>query len=254
MPDRRTMIYTYDGSFDGLLCCVFESYEKNEIPADILPWGAQIPLLLPVKAVENDAGRAKRVLISVKEKIGEKALRFVRRAYLTCHPKKEVLILEFLRLGYIKGPCVMDMLADTAVHELSCAVRHLEREAAHYAGFIRFSENAGALSAVIEPKNIVLPLIARHFRERFPDERFLIYDRTHEMALIHEDGSVVICGAESFEQPEPDEQELKFRTLWRLFYDTVEIRERRNPRCRMNNMPKRFWRCMTEFARGGGYF
>lgn len=252
MPDRGVLIYTYDGSFDGLLCCLYESYYKKEIPVDIMPFESEVPLLLPVRAVESDAQRSKRVLKSIRGKLGGKALYFVRRSFLTCHPKKELLIFQLLRLGYRYGPSVMNMLTNPVVHELSAAVLHLEREAAHYTGFIRFSESNGVLTAIIEPKNIVFPLIARHFCERYAGERFLIYDSTHEMALIHESGSMVICGAESFEQPEPGEEELKFRRLWRLFYDTIEIKERRNARCRMCHMPKRFWNCMTEFARDFG--
>ena len=30
----REIIYQYDGSFEGLLCCVFESYTKKERPTD----------------------------------------------------------------------------------------------------------------------------------------------------------------------------------------------------------------------------
>ena len=29
----REIIYQYDGSFEGLLCCVFESYTKKERPS-----------------------------------------------------------------------------------------------------------------------------------------------------------------------------------------------------------------------------
>ena len=55
MPDRRAVIapgpgvtvYVYDGSFDGLLCCVFESYAARELPADVLADTAELPLLLP---------------------------------------------------------------------------------------------------------------------------------------------------------------------------------------------------------------
>jgi probable DNA metabolism protein len=126
MPDRRTLIYTYDGSLDGLMCCVFESYHKNEIPLDIMPEDSELPELLPVKAVETDTGTAKRVLESVKEKVGYRAYEFIRRAFLTCHPQRELLILRFLRTGYSRGPSVMDMLADTVVHELKAAVLHLE--------------------------------------------------------------------------------------------------------------------------------
>ena len=36
MPDGSDIVYSYDGSFEGLLCCVFESLEKREVPAEIL--------------------------------------------------------------------------------------------------------------------------------------------------------------------------------------------------------------------------
>ena len=45
----------------------------------------------------------------------------------------------------------------------------------------------------------------------------------------------------------PDEAEARYRLLWKRFYDTIAIRERENPRCRMTNMPKRYWGTMTEF-------
>ncbi|MFQ7855321.1 MAG: DUF4130 domain-containing protein [Eggerthella lenta] len=35
--------------------------------------------------------------------------------------------------------------------------------------------------------------------------------------------------------------------MWRRFYDTIAIEGRENPRCRMTQMPKRFWGTMTEF-------
>lgn len=256
MPDRRTVsapesdttVYVYDGSFDGLLCCVFESYAARELPADVLADTAELPLLLPVKRVETRLDNAERVRRAIPKKMGYPALLFVRRAFLTCHPQKDVLILRFLRLGFRVGPSVMRRLTDDTVHALTTAVRHLDNEAHLFKGFVRFSETGGALTAVIEPKNVVLPLIARHFCERYPGERFLIYDRTHGMALIHQEGAVSICDADAFEQPAPDENELKFRELWRMFYRTIEIKERRNPRCRMSHMPKRYWSCMTEFA------
>ena len=259
MSDRRivtptaantgTTVYCYDGSFDGLLCCVFESYDKKETPADILTEDCPLPFLLTVNTITTDAERAKRVLRSISPKMGRKALEFIRHAFLTCHPKKELLILQFMRLGYIYGHAVMDRLADESVHELFAAVNHLTHEAHLYQGFVRFSEAQGVLTAQIEPKNTVLPLIARHFSQRYPGERFLIYDKTHHMVLLHEGRTIQICGVDAYEPPIPGEEELKFRELWRLFYDTIEIKERHNPRCRMSHMPKRFWGCMTEFAR-----
>ncbi len=247
-PQTSMVVYCYDGSFEGLLCCVFESYEKNEMPADVLPEDGQLPLLLNTRMIETRADRVERVQKSIPHKMGYAVLDFVRHAFLTNLPGKELLILKFLRLGYRHGRSVINRLTDETVHALTVAVRHLTHEAHLFQGFVRFSETNGVLTAQIEPKNIVLPLLARPFAERYPGERFLIYDKTHGMVLLHQDHKVHICGAEAFEQPQPDEEELKFRELWRLFYKTIEIKERHNPRCRMSHMPKRYWNCMTEFA------
>lgn len=259
MPDRRTVmpslkkdgttVYCYDGSFEGLLCCVFESYEKQEMPAEIFPEDDQLPLLLTIKEIITDTERAGRVLRSIPKRMGHTALEFIQHAFLTCHPQKERLILQFMRLGYIHGPMVMNRLADETIHDLFTAVNHLRHEAHLYQGFVRFSEAGEVLTAQIEPKNVVLPLIAQHFGERYPGERFLIYDKTHRMVLLHQEHSMQICGVDEYEPPIPGEEELRFRELWRLFYDTIEIKERHNPRCRMSHMPKRYWHCMTEFAR-----
>ena len=44
-------------------------------------------------------------------------------------------------------------------------------------------------------------------------------------------------------------EELAYRKLWRTFYDTIAIEGRYNPKCRMTNMPKRYWAMMTEFQK-----
>ena len=41
-------------------------------------------------------------------------------------------------------------------------------------------------------------------------------------------------------------EEKKYAGLWKNFVDSIAIRERENPRCQMNFMPKRYWKHMTE--------
>ena len=248
MSTTTNVIYHYDGSFDGLLCCVFESYDKKEIPIDILLPDSPQMMLLPVKNIPTDLSKAKRVLKSIPSKMGYTALDFVRHAFLTCFAQKELYILLFLRLGYRHGCAVMQMLSDDVVHTVVKAVRHLDRESHLFKGFIRFSVFNHILVAQIEPKNYVLPLLLQHFCERYPEERFLIYDKTHGMALVYQPYQSAIIPIDELQLPEPDLEEQKFRDLWQVFYDTIEIKGRHNPKCRMNLMPKRYWKYMTEFT------
>ena len=99
----------------------------------------------------------------------------------------------------------------------------------------------------IEPKNRVLPLLRQHFCARYRNERFFLYDRTHREALFYAGGRSAIRPLEQFQMAPPDEAEARYRLLWKRFYDTIAIRERDNPRCRMTHMPKRYWNTMTEF-------
>lgn len=241
------MIYSYDGSYDGLLCCVFKSYQEKEIPEDIVLVDASCIPLLPMTYVETEMAKAKRVEKSIPEKLGNAANEFIRQAFLTCLPHKERYILLFLRLGYRYGASVMKMLTNEIVHTLFKAVRHLERESHLFKGFIRFSVYGNVLVSEIEPKNFVLPMLANHFCERYPEEKFLIYDKVHKMGLIYEPYEVEIIPIERLDLPKIDELEEKMRELWKLFFKTIEIEGRHNLRRQMTMMPKRYWNSMTEF-------
>ena len=48
----------------------------------------------------------------------------------------------------------------------------------------------------------------------------------------------------------PSAEEAQYRRLWKRFYDTIEIKERRNPKLRMSNMPK--WRAASGASRTAG--
>lgn len=248
MLNQSTLMYRYDGSFDGLLCCVFESYDKQEIPMDILHPDTPQTMLFYVKEIITDTQKSNRVLASIPKKIGAQGLDFVRHAFLTCMNQKELYILLFLRMGYRYGPSVMNMLTNDVVNTLFKAVKHLDKESHLLKGFVRFSIFSNVLVAEIEPKNYVLPLMTEHFCERYPEERFLIYDKTHDMALVYKPYQSAVIPIEALEMPEPDEEEQSFRELWRLFYDTIEVQGRHNPKCRMSHMPKRYWKYMTEFG------
>ena len=90
----REIIYQYDGSFEGLLCCVFESYTKKERPTAILRDGDDEPSLFEIRAVTTDRAHAQRIYRSLYKRSPEVGP-FLRRAFLTCLPDKEMAIYRF---------------------------------------------------------------------------------------------------------------------------------------------------------------
>jgi len=247
MPHRTDLAYLYDGSFDGLLCCVFESYYQKELPSLIFSHNQMQETLFPVKEIPTDHAKAQRVEDSISSSISWEALRLVRLCYFSIMENRETAILNFLRLGYKVGAPVTNMLANDTVSVITKCAQTVSRESMYYKEFLRFSDYNGALVAIIEPKNFVLPMIVDHYCDRFPSEQFLIYDETHKYAIIYQNMEASIVPLENLELPEACEKEEKYRTLWKQFYNTIAIEGRINPKLRMNNMPKRYWKHLTEF-------
>lgn len=247
MFNGRDVIYCYDGSFDGLMCCVFESFLNKEVPCEISVGEQEQLTLSEIRLIETDHQHSARVIKAVSEKISKNALLLIKKAFLSCAEDKDLLILVFIQKGLHFGPKIENMLSDDTVNALNKAVFHCTHEAHLLTGFVRFSDFGGFLASVISPKNKVIPLIADHFADRFGGEKLFIYDKTHRMALVYCDRRAEILENIDFEMPAAGAEEKSYRSLWKEFYNAIGIDERYNPRCRMNLMPKRFWADMTEF-------
>ena len=243
----QQVCFDYDGSYPGFLTCVFESYAHREEAVCFTSPEEDRLTLWPERHVDTDQAKAERVYRSLSKKISPQACRLVTQAFLTCLPERELHMYRFLRLGYQRGADITRDLTDDRVHVLWKAVQHLGSEAHLLKGFLRFSDQQGVLVGEIEPKNRVLPLLRPHFCLRFPQESFLLYDRTHREALFYRPRRWAIVPLEAFRAAAPGREERDFRRLWRRFYDTIAIEGRENPRCRMTHMPKRYWGTMTEF-------
>lgn len=150
----REVIYEYDDSFDGLLCCIYESYTKKELPTAILCRGESEPCLFVIQAVITDKTHALRVYRSL-QKISAEVGPFLRRVYLTCLPDKELAIYRFVARLYQEGRPLLSRLSDDTYHPLLRAVRNLNGEVEQYRGFVRFSDMGGVLAAQIDRKSVV---------------------------------------------------------------------------------------------------
>ena len=240
------VVYLYDGSFEGFLCCIFDAYANKEVLTAITCDEDFIPTLFPCRAIHTDLDHANRVLRKVI-KLSPYAAELLRKGFLTCLPDKELYLYRLVVKLLREGPRFLYNLSDETLHPVAKAIRHLDGEAHLLKGFVRFSELGGVLGSEIEPKNRVLPILRGHFCARYINERFFIYDRTHKEALFYAGGKAVIQPLDDFQMAPPDETEANYRLLWKRFYDTIAIKERYNPKCRQTQMPKRYWHTMTEF-------
>ena len=240
------VVYLYDGSFEGFLCCVFESFAQHELPFAVWTPERETATLYPVKEIPTDTQRPGG-LCQLPRQAG-------RRDGIPRHPgfslgleDKELRLIRFLHLAFALGPGTVKRRGHPEVAPLYQMKQSLDWEVDKFQGFVRFQEHDGMLGAVIHPKNYILPLLRPHFCARFPEENFLIYDAVHQAVLLYQNHKAQLMElAEPLTLPPPDEKEQQFQELWRQFYKTLEIKARHNEKGRMTHCPKRFWADMTE--------
>lgn len=241
------VVYCYDGSFEGFLSCVFESFVQHELPFAIWTPERETATLYPLRDIPTDHEKAQRVFRSLGAKLGPETELLVTRDFLSGREDKELLLLRFLHLAFALGPGTVKRMGHPDVAPLYEMQHSLNWEVDKFQGFVRFEDHNGMLAAVIHPKNYILPLLRGHFCGRFPEEDFLIYDAVHQAVLLQQNHRVQLLElAEPLELPPPSAREKELQALWKQFYDTLEIKARHNEKGRMTHCPKRFWGDMVE--------
>lgn len=86
--------YCYDGSFAGFLCCVFESYARKEIPAEVCPPEEGQLNFFGTRQIFTDEQHARRVAAGL-DRLGREVKDRVTTGFLCTDPGKDLTLLRF---------------------------------------------------------------------------------------------------------------------------------------------------------------
>lgn len=248
------MIYLYDGTYDGFLSAIFEAFARRENPEDILAQKPeQMDFFQAFTAIPTHAAHARRVEAGIIRAMNADILSYVFAAMHSVQPGAGRTLLLFLRAGFREGAAILEHLTDDNVIHVMRLSRQVWSEAGRWKEFLRFYElENGIFIAQYEPENDVTELLMPHFADRFGTHPFMIHDRGRKKAGICQNGSWMIASSERMALPQESREEAYYQKLWLLFYDTVAIQARENPKLRRQMMPKKYWKDMLEMNRRPG--
>lgn len=242
------VVYTYDGSFEGLLTAIYESYYRKVRPCEIrCADNLQINLLNDYQHIPVDQEKSEKVYRSIRDKISVHALEMVYHVFLSEVPEAGNMILDYLRLGWKLGRAVDSCLADDRVLKVHQLSRRVTNEAHLMSGFVRFRLlEGGIFYAPIKPDYNILELLAPHFVDRFSDQNWVIHDVGRKLAAVYNRSEWVLMDADVEEQFGVGAEEMQYQELWKEFFNSIAIKSRINPKLQKRLMPVRYWRYMTE--------
>ena len=242
------IIYIYDKTMDGFLSCVFEAFSKRENPMMISKSErVQLAIGAQVKKIETSPENADRVYKGIQEKLGRYTLAAVYQATLSAEEDAEIAALRYLRMGFKMGAAAYRNLADSRVLRMNQISHVVSREAGRYLEFLRFSELEGnILFGEFEPEPHVMPLIMPHFADRLNSQPFIIHDKGRRIAGVYNAKEWYLVSSSEMTLPQISENENEYRELWKLFFNSIAVKERVNPRLQMQFLPKKYWKYLTE--------
>jgi len=253
--------YVYDGSFEGLLSCIFEAYRAKTVPETIVEeQHHQFTLLEDVQHIPADEGLAARVLTGIDARTDGRAATIVYQLFLSELPKVEMLIFNFIAAVIQRNHAsILENFANEFILKASQIERMMHREVHRMHAFVRFQKaKEGIFYAAIEPDFNVLPLIGDHFERRYADQRWVIFDTKRHYGIYYDltetqfvtlDSPIFNLSSGDLNPEIVDDAELIYQALWKNYFHSVNIAERKNTKLHIRHVPKRYWKYLIEKKR-----
>lgn len=246
----------YDGTYEGWLTAVFEIYEYKLNDIVFAKKEASATLLFSNNhLVTTDIAKAKRVLEGLKPRLSSEGFEGIYKAFLSEVSQIEEIMFRFVQYVFSSSKNVEQDFGNSIVLDLKKATRLTRKEAHRMEAFVRFKLTKDQLYyAIIEPDCDVLPLIENHFKKRYADQRWLIYDAKRKYGIYYDLENVAVVELQfnsKFNSAQYlteicDDQEEFFQSLWRKYFSSVNIESRKNMKLHVQHMPKRYWKHMIE--------
>ena len=278
--EKPIRIYRCEDTPDGILTAIYEAglsgygHRYIRIEPQIEGEAENITLFSEYISVQTDVFKAEKVVQTVREKISQRAYRYMMYAVAASASDRGDALYQFLTYGFSIGDKICDMLQFPPAKRVFELQRAVGNEAHYSREFLRFKQvyrKPRVMLAVFEPEHHVLPMVMEHFSDRFSGEWFIIYDKAHGEAGFHivenpvsddagSKGKADIKGTietqieirklteeeanrlERFSETEED-----YADLWKTFFHAIAIEERKNENLQKNRMPLHYRKYVTEF-------
>ena len=252
------IVFVYNHTFDGLLTCLFEVYNRKTFPDLLLKEGEPLPLFYDeVLNIPTSEEKYNRVWQGLRKRLSRSAISNLTYGWLSELPDIDYLLLRYMKKVFDSPVSIETNFADPDILQLSKVWKKVNNERHRLLQFVRFQKASdGTYFAPVEPLYNVLPLTIAHFKDRFSDQPWLIYDIKRKYGFYYdlkrieevtfEDNTQEHLVSGMLDESLIDKDELLYQDLWKTYFKAICIKDRLNPRKHKQDMPIRYWKLLTE--------
>jgi probable DNA metabolism protein len=251
-------IYVFDGTLEGLLTAVFYYYQRKSGQVRIFSKEHYQPdVFTPCVNVVSEDEKAKRVWAGLAKKLDKEWMLRFYKSLLSEQPDTFQDLFEFARYIIDNAPGAENNFGNRYVLAISQMSQKVHREKHRMEAFIRFQKTGdGVFYAHIEPDFNVLPLLIDHFKNRYADQKWIIYDLKRKYGLHFDLEKVEEVTFDFAAEMSPnlnalpsqvlDPEEELYTILWKDYFKSTNIVARKNMKLHIRHVPKRYWKYLSE--------
>lgn len=246
----------YDGTFEGFISAVFDVYKMRISEVRIVKYNNETSMLftqnIEVIFEETKFNRVKNKLV---EYLGNSGFQSLWKVTLSELPEVEDILLGVIRYAFLKKQNILGDFGNGYVLQLQEILKKIGREKHRMDAFIRFKlANDGIYYATVEPDFDVIPLVCNHFKNRYADQQWVIYDIKRNYGFYYNLTTVqrveIQEGANKSNKLLLEigwhENEQDFQKLWKNYFNSTTIKSRKNKKLHLQYVPKRYWKYLIE--------
>lgn len=249
----KTLVY--DGSFNGFLTTIYKAFDEKLEVSDIQKNNAtQRGLFSDTETVFTNIDKAKRVWNGISKK-GTASVKNIYFAFLSEQKGIELLLYRYVLKLFSRDEILHLNFSDSTVVKISQLAKSVGREKHRMEAFVRFQLTKDDIYfANIEPDFDVLPLISKHFKSRYADQQWIIYDIKRKYGIYYDLETVEIISlnlkdiyTNSIRKSDVfNSKEYDYQDLWNNYFKSTNIKSRINMKLHTQHVPKRYWKYMSE--------
>lgn len=180
-------ILIYDGSFEGLMCCIYTIYNQKIQVYRVIKAGETIDeLFADTITVETNIEQAQRVWSGIKRKSSNISLVRIELAYLSEIRGEDHTIVRYVQYLLDSKKNIEENISHPVVQRLVDVVNMVQREKLNIREKIRFQKlNDDMEYCILEPTYNILYLLKPYLIQKYPKKKWVIVDIRRNTALYY---------------------------------------------------------------------
>lgn len=249
-------VLLYDGTRTGYFTTVFEIYERKIEQPDIQRVEYYTKGLFDEpRVVISDEGKAKRVLDGLKQKTPSGIISMMIKVLHSEFKDAEEVLLHVIQKAFSDPNGLRMDYRNEFILRMKQINKMMGREIHRMHAFVRFQKTIDDIyAATISPDYDVVPFIGDHFKKRYADQQWLIYDTKRDYGLFYDlkkMKTITLTNAAWVSSHQISDAvlasgEQMFKDAWAGYFHATCIQERKNMRLHLQHVPHRYWKYLPE--------